>query len=127
MDDAREAITKQLELNKDLFGHRNITNFPGVDIEEEPIFRSIHGKVLATNQVDYRIGRICDRAGIERFSAHALRDTFATRAIESGMAPKTLQEILGHSNISITMNLYAHCMEETKRNEMMVVKIRKTS
>jgi len=39
------------------------------------------------------------------------------------MNPKTLQEILGHSDIGITMNLYCHVMDETKVNEMKLVKI----
>lgn len=45
---------------------------------------------------------------------HTLRHTFATRCIEAGMKPKTLQMILGHSNIGITMNLYVHVTEEEK-------------
>jgi integrase len=49
---------------------------------------------------------------------HALRATFATRAIEGGMNPKTLQEILGHSNYNITMSLYGHCLTDTKREAM---------
>lgn len=126
-DDAKQAIKDQQDRNDELFGGGNVTAFPGVDIDEEPIFRSINGRVISTAQVDYRIGVICKKAGIERFTAHCFRDTFATRAIESGMAPKTLQEILGHSDISMTMNLYAHCMEETKHKQMMVVKVRRTS
>lgn len=62
-------------------------------------------------------------AGIERFTAHAFRDTFATRAVESGMQAKTLQEILGHADIGITMNLYAHVMEDTKRRQMAAVHV----
>lgn len=49
---------------------------------------------------------------------HTLRHTFATRAIEAGMKPKTLQEILGHANIGITMNLYVHVTEEEKEKEI---------
>lgn len=126
-EDARKAIEDQQGLNLELFGGSRVTSFPGADIEEKPIFRSVRGKVIATNQIDYRIDVICKKAGLDRFTCHAFRDTFATRAIESGMAPKTLQELLGHSDISMTMNLYAHCMEETKREQMMVVKVRKTS
>ena len=49
---------------------------------------------------------------------HTLRHTFATRCIEAGMKPKTLQTILGHSNIGITMNLYVHVTDVEKEKEM---------
>ena len=39
------------------------------------------------------------------------------------MQAKTLQEILGHADIGITMNLYAHVMEETKRRQMAAVEV----
>lgn len=61
---------------------------------------------------------ICDRAGIEKISMHTLRHTFATRCIESGMKPKTLQKILGHSKISTTMDLYVHVTDNEKEKEM---------
>lgn len=46
---------------------------------------------------------------------HALRHTFATRCIECGCDYKSLSQILGHSNVSITMNLYVHPQMELKR------------
>ncbi len=49
---------------------------------------------------------------------HSLRHTFATRALECGMDIKTLSEILGHKNPTITLNRYAHSMLEHK-TEMM--------
>ncbi len=49
---------------------------------------------------------------------HTLRHTFATRCIETGMKPKTLQMILGHSKISVTMDLYVHVTENEKEKEM---------
>ena len=49
---------------------------------------------------------------------HALRHTFSTRALEVGMDYKTLSEILGHSSVGITLDLYAHSLNEHKRNEM---------
>lgn len=51
-------------------------------------------------------------------SFHTLRHTFATRCIEKGMQPKTLQHILGHATLAITMDLYCDVMEDTKREEM---------
>ena len=49
---------------------------------------------------------------------HTLRHCFATRCIEAGMDPKTLQAILGHSTMAMTMDLYCDVMEETKREAM---------
>ena len=43
---------------------------------------------------------------------HALRHTYATRAIENGMNPKVLQKLLGHSSIKITMDLYVHVTDD---------------
>lgn len=60
-------------------------------------------------------------ADIDRFSMHVLRHTFATRCIEAGMLPKTLQKIMGHSNIGITMNLYVHITEDEKQKEIDMV------
>ncbi|MGM9970133.1 MAG: tyrosine-type recombinase/integrase [Anaeroplasma sp.] len=54
------------------------------------------------------------RIGIERKGFHALRHTFATRALECGMDVKTLSEILGHKNAAITLNRYTHSMMEHK-------------
>lgn len=49
---------------------------------------------------------------------HTLRHTFATRCVESGMDMKTLSEILGHSNATVTMNRYVHCSLDMKRRSM---------
>lgn len=61
---------------------------------------------------------VCNSMEIERISAHGLRHTFATRCIEAGMKPKTLQKILGHSTLSMTMDLYVHVTDETLEKEM---------
>lgn len=58
------------------------------------------------------------RLNIPHKGFHALRHTFATRAIECGMDVKSLSEILGHKNATITLNRYAHSLWEHK-SEMM--------
>lgn len=52
---------------------------------------------------------------IEKFTMHSLRHTFATKCFELGIEPKIVQEILGHSNISMTMNIYTHPSEAIKK------------
>lgn len=49
----------------------------------------------------------------EVFLPHSFRHTFATRAIQNGMQPKTLQKILGPSSLQMTMDLYCHVTEDT--------------
>lgn len=56
--------------------------------------------------------------GVPHRGFHALRHTFATRAIECGMDVKTLSEILGHKNASITLNRYVHSLMEHKKEMM---------
>ena len=59
--------------------------------------------------------KITKNAGVPRKNFHALRHTFATRALENGMDVKTLSEILGHKNPMITLTRYGHSLLETKR------------
>ena len=82
------------------------------------VFLSRKGEPTKNSAYDTKLMYYCDKVGMQRFSMHTLRHTFATRCIEAGMRPKTLQMILGHSNIGITMNLYVHNTEEEKEKEI---------
>ena len=85
------------------------------------VFLCRKGTPVKNSTYDTGLFKYCDRVGIPRFSMHVLRHTFAIRCIEGGMKPKTLQKILGHSNIGITMNLYVHITEDEKHREIDLV------
>lgn len=59
--------------------------------------------------------RYLSEAGIRSINYHALRHTFATRAVEKNVDVKTLSEILGHSSITITLQLYVHPSMKNKQ------------
>mgnify|MGYP000458799506 CR=1 FL=1 len=57
-------------------------------------------------------------ANLPNYNFHALRHTFATRCVELGIEIKSLSEILGHSNVNITLNKYVHSSIELKKQNM---------
>ena len=52
------------------------------------------------------------------FHPHTIRHTFATRCFENGIEPKVAQKLLGHSSITVTMNIYTHVMEDKMGDEI---------
>lgn len=109
----REIIEHQKEINAMLDG--NIISM------NDHIFKAPERGLLVCFPVDREIGRICKRAGIEHFAMHAFRDTFATRALEAGVDPRTLQELLGHANFNLTMSLYGHVLNDTLKDAMIKI------
>ena len=60
--------------------------------------------------------KLMEKLGIPKLKYHGLRHSFATRCIEAGCDYKTVSVLLGHSNISTTLDLYVHPnMEQKKR------------
>ncbi len=78
--------------------------------------RTEHGAQIRSYQRSFEL--LLKRLGIAHKSFHSLRHTFATRALECGMDVRTLSELLGHSDPTVTLRRYAHSMLEHK-TEMM--------
>lgn len=55
---------------------------------------------------------------IRDFHPHSLRHTFATRCFEKKMEPKVVQRLMGHSSISITLNIYTHVLDNIMEEEI---------
>jgi len=72
------------------------------------------GERMPIRSYQYLFEKLTKTAGVRTLNFHALRHTFATRALECGMDIKTLSELMGHKNASITLNRYAHSMMSTK-------------
>ena len=69
------------------------------------------------------LGTVCRKVaktlgGFEGFHFHQLRHTYTSNLLANGAAPKDVQELLGHSDVSTTMNVYAHSTRDAKRKSV---------
>ena len=108
----RAAIKDQLEMQRDLYGSIDLCGFvfPGGNGE---MAIPVTMNAVITNLIR-KGGRANPSIFIEPFSVHAFRDTFASRAVRAGVPANTLKEILGHSSLAMTMDLYAHVNQQDK-------------
>ena len=112
-----EALMRQKKLNTSTVQKYKDTNFTNLvfpskknqPFHEMVILESIHNVIAKM---------AADGFYVEKFGPHTFRHTFATRAIENDMNPKTLQRILGHSSLQMTMNLYCHVSDDKLFDEM---------
>lgn len=92
-----------------------------------PVFMGIKGQHIFPSALDSAIQQILKRAEkhgetMERFSAHAFRDTFASRAAAQGIDMNVLKELMGHASLSMTSDLYCHVYKEQKQSAMREMK-----
>lgn len=112
--EARQAIRDQMMIERAVRPSKII----GMN---EPVFKASRGGILYATLVNQDISRICQKSGIEKFTVHAFRDTFATKCVQSGMEVKELQTILGHTDVAMTLGLYAHSSRDRKIEQLNAV------
>lgn len=78
------------------------------------VFCNIFGNYLDSSNVLKSMKKILDKNYIQEKRFHDLRHTYATRLFELGENPKTVQKLLGHSSLSITLDTYTHVLEDMK-------------
>ena len=69
----------------------------------------------------HRLKVLLEQAGLPNISFHALRHTFATHALASGVEAKTLSGILGHTDASFTLNTYTHVTTDMQKQASVIV------
>lgn len=84
---------------------------------------SNHFSEIIGNVIDAYNRKAKDGAKLERFTVHAFRDTFASKAAAAGVPLNVLKELLGHSSYAMTADLYGHIYDEQKREAMDGLKI----
>jgi len=80
------------------------------------VFADVAGEPLRPATVSRVFGRLVARLGLPKLTVHGLRHSWATAALAQGVHPKVVSEVLGHSSISVTLDVYSHAspaMQET--------------
>lgn len=84
--------------------------------DNDLVFCTDFGTPLEPGNFTRKFYKLIDKAGLDHINLHALRHTYATRLLELDENPKIIQELLGHSQISMTMNTYVHVLPERKQS-----------
>lgn len=79
---------------------------------EKIVFSNFTDKYIDPNNIRNQLYKHFKNAGVPNVRFHGLRHTHATLMLNAGMSPKDLQHRLGHSNITMTLNIYVHATEE---------------
>lgn len=114
--EAKQALENQKAANKKINGAKVLEL-------NVPIFRMPKGGIIRPDRVNTDIAKICEKAKIEKFTCHAFRATFTSRCVADGVPVKELMEILGHTDVEMTLGLYAHSNDELKRDKLLAVNI----
>ena len=76
--------------------------------DHDLVFAGPIGEPLYPERVSRSFRELADKLDLPAIRLHDLRHTWATLALSAGIHPKVVQERLGHANVSITLNIYAH-------------------
>ncbi len=97
--------------------HNSITDFIPEDFREiDFVCRRKDGSLVLPGALETLCWKLAKKLpGFENFHFHMLRHTFTTNLLAGGAMPKDVQELLGHSAISTTMDTYAHGERQTKK------------
>lgn len=84
--------------------------------DPEYVFTTVIGTQLDTDNARRELDIVLERLELKDISFHTFRHTYATRLLEMNVNAKTAQELLGHSNISMTLDTYSHVMPDLKKD-----------
>lgn len=85
---------------------------------DKQLFISNNGKLIDGKNVNRVLKERLSKLGIEGITTHSLRHTYGTRCVEAGMRAVALQRLMGHIDVSITLNTYTSVFNKYKESEL---------
>ncbi|UEL49191.1 tyrosine-type recombinase/integrase [Terrisporobacter hibernicus] len=108
-----DDVIKKLKLHKSLQNESKLLS-GSLYSDNDYVFTNEIGYPIDDKKPGRNLKSILKKLNIEPIKFHALRHTYATRLFEVNVSPKIVQMLMGHYDISITMDIYTHVMENQK-------------
>lgn len=86
--------------------------------DSDLVFTTPRGTPVEPRNLSRMFGELADRAGVGRVRLHELRHTCVSLLLALGVHPRVVMEIVGHSAIEMTMNVYGHVALDTQREAL---------
>lgn len=97
---------------------KHIMKYRNVYLDNDVVFPRADGTFDDPREVLRRFHNILEKANVRKCRFHDLRHTFASILLNEGESMKVIQELLGHSTITTTMDIYSHVAKQTKKNSI---------
>ena len=89
-------------------------NYSQFDCMGKYVVCNVNGDFIRLRSFEKKLKEVCNKCGVKYKGVHALRHTFASQMIDCGVAPKVVSDLLGHSNVTFTLNRYVHTNDNSK-------------
>ncbi len=86
--------------------------------KDKQLFLDTNGNYVRPTTANDKLKALLKRLGIENISSHSLRHTYGTRCVEAGMRAVALQRLMGHTDVSVTLNTYTSVFNKYKESEL---------
>jgi integrase len=86
-----------------------------IDPDLDFVFSTKSGLPMHPELLRYFFNKLVQEAGVKHIRFHDLRHTHATQALQAGIHPKIVSERLGHSSVSVTLDIYSHVLPSMQR------------
>jgi integrase len=86
--------------------------------EDDLVFSNLNGTPIDPGTLTHNFAKIAKKAGLEHLRFHDLRHTFASLMLITGVHPKIVSEMLGHSSVAFTLDVYSHVVGGLQKKAM---------